>query len=51
MLIGSLKNLGRAFGVETQKGIFPYNFVNENNSSIIGWTFTILTNYFNKNII
>jgi hypothetical protein len=31
MLIGSLRNLAISFGVETQKSIFPYDFVNENN--------------------
>lgn len=36
MLIGSLKSLGKSFGVETLKSIFPYNFVNENNLDYIG---------------
>lgn len=31
LLIASLAKLGKSFGVETQKGIFPYSFVNENN--------------------
>jgi DNA polymerase elongation subunit (family B) len=30
LLIRSLRELGKAFGVETQKSIFPYTFVNEN---------------------
>lgn len=36
MLIVSLRNLAKTFGVDTQKGIFPYNFVNENNLDYIG---------------
>jgi hypothetical protein len=36
LLIGSLRDLGKVFGVETQKSIFPYNFVNENNLDYIG---------------
>jgi hypothetical protein len=36
LLMFSLKNLGKAFGVDVQKGIFPYNFVNENNLNYIG---------------
>jgi hypothetical protein len=36
MLIGSLRNLGKCFGVKTQKSIFPYSFVNENNLNYIG---------------
>jgi hypothetical protein len=36
MLIGSLRNLGKCFGVKTQKSIFPYLFVNENNLNYIG---------------
>ena len=36
MLIASLRNLAKSFGVETQKSIFPYNFVNENNLEYIG---------------
>ena len=31
LLIGSLRKLANSFGIETQKGIFPYKFVNENN--------------------
>jgi len=37
MLIGSLRNLGKSFGVETLKSIFPYKFVNENRLNYIGW--------------
>lgn len=37
MLIGSLRNLAKAFGVETQKSIFPYNFVKENNLNYNGY--------------
>jgi len=37
MLIGSLKNLAKAFGVETQKSIFPYNFVNKDNLNYNGY--------------
>ena len=36
MLIVSLRTLGKAFGVNTQKTIFPYDFVNENNLDYIG---------------
>jgi hypothetical protein len=36
MLIVSLRNLGKVFGVDTQKSIFPYNFVSENNLDYIG---------------
>lgn len=36
MLIVQLRNLGKVFGVETQKSIFPYTFVNENNLNYIG---------------
>jgi hypothetical protein len=36
LLTNSLKNLAESFGVETQKGIFPYNFVNENNLNYVG---------------
>jgi hypothetical protein len=38
LLILSLRKLGKAFGVETQKGYFPYSFVNENNLNYIGIT-------------
>ena len=36
MLIKSLRSLGVAFEVETQKSIFPYKFVNENNLNYNG---------------
>jgi len=36
MLIVSLRNLSKAFGVKTQKSIFPYDFVNEFNLDYIG---------------
>jgi hypothetical protein len=36
MLIVSLKYLAKAFGVNTQKSIFPYSFVNETNLDYIG---------------
>jgi hypothetical protein len=36
MLIVSLRNLTKSFGTETQKSIFPYSFVNENNLDYIG---------------
>jgi DNA polymerase type B, organellar and viral len=36
ILIVSLRNLGKTFGVLTQKSIFPYTFVNENNLDYIG---------------
>jgi hypothetical protein len=36
ILIVSLRNLAKTFGVLTQKSIFPYNFVNENNLDYIG---------------
>jgi hypothetical protein len=36
MLIVQLRNLGKVFGVDTQKSIFPYTFVNENNLNYIG---------------
>jgi hypothetical protein len=32
----SLRKLAKAFDVDTQKGIFPYSFVNENNLNYIG---------------
>jgi hypothetical protein len=38
MLIFSLRNLAKAFGVNTQKGYLPYDFVNENNLDYIGIT-------------
>ena len=31
LLIRSLRDLGKSFSVDTQKSIFPYNFVNERN--------------------
>ena len=37
ILIGSLKSLSKAFGVETQKSIFPYNFVNESRLNYNSW--------------
>lgn len=37
MLIVSLRKLAKAFGVDTQKGIFPYSFVNENNLNYNGY--------------
>jgi hypothetical protein len=36
LLLVSLRNLGKVFGVNTQKTIFPYDFVNENNLDYIG---------------
>jgi DNA polymerase type B, organellar and viral len=36
LLISNLRNLGKVLGVDTQKSIFPYNFVNENNLNYIG---------------
>jgi len=36
LLTDSLRNLSKSFGVETQKSIFPYRFVNENNLDYIG---------------
>lgn len=36
LLLASLRNLAKVFGVENQKSIFPYNFVNENNLDYIG---------------
>ena len=38
LLILSLRKLGQAFGVDVQKGYFPYKFVNENNLDYIGVT-------------
>jgi hypothetical protein len=38
LLMFYLRNLGKAFGVDVQKGFFPYNFVNENNLNYIGVT-------------
>ena len=46
MLIGSLRSLAKSFGVETQKSIFPYDFVNENNLNYNGSVPNI--NYFNN---
>lgn len=36
LLITSLKKLGKSFGIDTQKSIFPHKFVNENNLDYIG---------------
>ena len=36
LLIVSLRKLAKVFGVDNQKGIFPYNFVNENNLDYVG---------------
>jgi hypothetical protein len=36
LLLGSLRKLAISFGVDTQKSIFPYNFVNENNLDYVG---------------
>jgi DNA polymerase type B, organellar and viral len=36
LLPKSLRELGIAFGVDVQKSVFPYNFVNENNLDYIG---------------
>jgi DNA polymerase type B, organellar and viral len=36
ILLASLVKLAKAFGVETQKSIFPYLFINENNLNYIG---------------
>ena len=36
LLILSLRNLGKAFGVDIQKSIFPYKFVNVDNLNYIG---------------
>ena len=38
ILSNSLFNLAKDFKVKTQKGIFPYNFVNKNNLNYIGPT-------------
>jgi DNA polymerase type B, organellar and viral len=46
LLIRSLRDLAKAFGVETQKTIFPYTFVNENNLDYIGEVPNY--NYFDK---
>ena len=46
LLLISLRNLAKAFGVETQKSIFPYTFVNENNLNYIGEVPNI--NYFDN---
>jgi hypothetical protein len=36
LLIVSLRNLGKVFGIDTQKSIYPYTFVNENNLNYEG---------------
>jgi len=36
LLPASLAELGNSFNVETVKGVFPYNFVKENNLNYIG---------------
>jgi hypothetical protein len=36
ILLVSLRKLAKVFGVDTQKSIFPYSFVNENNLDYIG---------------
>jgi len=36
LLIYPLRDLAKSFGVNTQKSIFPYTFVNENNLDYIG---------------
>jgi DNA polymerase type B, organellar and viral len=36
ILLASLRKLAKVFGVDTQKSIFPYSFVNENNLDYIG---------------
>lgn len=36
ILPSSLRNLASKYGVEDPKGIFPYNFVNENNLDFVG---------------
>jgi hypothetical protein len=36
LILGSLKNLAKVFGADTQKSIFPHLFVNENNLDYIG---------------
>jgi len=36
ILLVSLRNLAKIFGVDTQKSIFPYSFVNENNLDYVG---------------
>jgi hypothetical protein len=46
LLLISLRNLAKAFGVETLKSIFPYTFVNENNLNYIGEVPNI--NYFDN---
>jgi hypothetical protein len=33
LLIFNLRDLGKSFGIDTQKSIFPYTFVNETNLS------------------
>jgi hypothetical protein len=55
MLNVSLRILAKAFGVDTQKSIFPYTFVNENNLNYIGnvpeFNLNILKIFLKKNII
>ena len=54
MLNVSLRILAKAFGVDTQKSIFPYTFVNENNLDYIGevpdfkYFYNISLNEYNK---
>jgi hypothetical protein len=36
ILLVSLRILAKIFGVDTQKSIFPYSFVNENNLDYVG---------------
>lgn len=36
LLIASLSKVGKSFGVQTLKTIFPYSFVNENNLNYVG---------------
>lgn len=48
LLNNSLKNLGKAFTIETQKSIFPYSFVNEDNLNYIGSIPNI--NYFSNGL-
>lgn len=35
-MLVNLRKLAKVFGVDTQKGFFPYSFVNENNLDYIG---------------
>jgi len=37
LLLQSLRDLGKSFRVESQKSIFPYTFVNENNLNYNAW--------------